>query len=487
MMISILRKQIADQYHLYNNQKSTTKEIKKMAKELSMEEKDLLKLLGVSNIAMYNCLKNNECSFYIQVYSKQELQEIEEKVKEDLKVIPRVNRKMIELIKERYRISSRDIRKFLGNNYAQYIRMEKQNKYLEIKWDDSQKEDKLKFRAEEKQKKECRNQITNTKKYRISKELIEKVAKTENVTVEIAGEILGLKKAILKNIMEKKQLTTKLIDKELQYRVAMLELDLKYMPNNGERYYPKEEMEFMSVVYELTIDDIFYYLSDGKVMYEVYLEAFKNNPNGVWIGKKGRLSNEYEEENHKVLDKYITYIAKNMCYQYFCCDDDGQDFRSEAFEDIIENGKFYEKNLCHDHEMLNKILIKRAQFAMRNYYNRLPKELGLTLTYEGKEYENAEILADDRYNPEICCLEDKYSFLNEIEPIHTEIVKDIFENVDFLIDYPQKYLSKRAGQNYMTKDEFEEKMDEIRAFILKSKTAKIDKQGKVIPMFYVDE
>lgn len=452
---------------------------------------------------------------------------------------------MLQLMKEKYRISSKDMRKILDLGYYHYNQAEKQNHYVQLeekkqsedskmiavkemikKWKTKETityksikniEEQYHFTMEEirntfhiskkdlkdlisgqkkkvkidlyseRDKQECRKRISNSKKYRASKKLIEQVAKQEKVSTKKAGEILGINQVCFKNLMEEKQLTTKIVDDSLKRQVEKIALDLKYLPNNGNRYYKPNEINFMGLFYKIPTDDMLYYLSSGKTTYETYQEALQNNPEGIWIGEKARLSNEYAEQNHNILNSYITRIAKNLCYQYACNYDDMEDFKSEAFEYILTNGGFYEKNLYHNPAKLNTTLIKNVQNVMKNYYTKQPKELGLTLQYGDKEYENMEALRDDRYNPEICCLEEKYSYLNKIEPLHVDIVREISQNNFFSIEYPKKCFSRIARKHNMTDEGFEEVMGEIRTFILKHKLAKETKDGRIISRFNVDE
>lgn len=490
---------------------------------------------------MYKCLKGIECNFYIKIYSQSEVEEIEKKIREELKMFPEVNGHMLEFVKEKYRVSPKDMRKILGAKYVDYSKAEKQDGYIKItaKEPQKQKEEIVKkwkhkdtitnksicnimkeyhltydevgeifglpkkeiqlIQTGQKKKvninlyseedrEECWKKIGNDKKYKSSKKIIEQIAKQEKISTQKVGKIFNITQNRLNKLMKEEQLTVRINNENLKKKVEKIAIDLKYLPNNGERYYKKDEIHFMAVFYQIQVDDFFYYLAKGKTEYDTYQEAFRNNPKGVWlIGKKIKLSNEYEEANHQFLEYCIGKTAEDLRIQYACNFADKEDFKSEAFEYILRNGGFYEKNLYYNPKRLNDTLVKNVAFVMRSYYARLPKELGLTLTYDGKEYENQELLEDNRYNPEICCLEEMYSYLDEIEPLHQSIVKDIKRNDWFVIDYPKQAFSKIARKHKMTNEMFGRTIEEIMAFVIKNQLVKITKDGKVISRFFVDE
>lgn len=138
-MTSILRTRIVEQYNLYNHQKLNTQDIKKISKERNIEEKDLLNLFEVSQVASNKCLKGIDCNFYITIYSPEEFQEIKEKIRKELAQFSRANGKMLELFKQKYRISSKDMRVILNAKYQSYKNAEEQNGYLKLTWQEDKK------------------------------------------------------------------------------------------------------------------------------------------------------------------------------------------------------------------------------------------------------------------------------------------------------------------------------------------------------------
>lgn len=68
-------------------------DIKKIAKEQNIEEKDLLKLLDVPKSSYYKVLKGKEFEFHIKIYSDEEFEEIEKKVKQGFNTFSEANRK----------------------------------------------------------------------------------------------------------------------------------------------------------------------------------------------------------------------------------------------------------------------------------------------------------------------------------------------------------------------------------------------------------
>lgn len=506
-----------------------------------MQESEILTLFEVKGNTRNKCLKGIECSFYIKIYSAIEFEEIKEKIKEELNLFPNVNGNMLQFIKEKYRISSKDLRSILKADYYRYNKAETKNAYLKLENDtyiEKQKEEiikkwknkdditiksirniieekKLTFEEigkileiskkdleelksdkikkvkidlqTEKEKQEYRQKIENGRKYKLSKKLVEQFAESEGMSIGKAGKILGIDSYKLKKLIEQKQLTIKASDHKLKNQVEKIALDLKYLPNNGNRYYKEDETNFMSLFYKINSDDIFYYLASGKTEYDTYKEALKNNPNGVWIGEKCRISNEYIERNYELLRKMILQIANKIIAIYNCNEFDKEDFVSEAFEYILRNGGFFEKNLYYDEEKLNFILTKNLSYIMQVYYKKQPKDFRIICYSNGVEYENEEILRDDRYNPELYLTENRYSYLKEIEPLHKKVVEELSRNKEFAINFPKKFFSRTARKYQMKEDEMEEVMGEIRAFILKNDLIKITKDGKIISMFYVDE
>lgn len=485
-MTSFILTKIVEKYNLYNHQKLNTQDIQEMSKDLKMDEKDLLTLFEVSQAAKNKCLKGIVCNFYINIYSTEELQKIKEKIRKELAQFSRANGKMIELFKQKYRISSKDMRNILNAKYQNYKKAEEQNKYINLKLTEN-KHDKKIEKIFEKDKQLCLKKISNSKKYNVSKKTIEQIVQEEKISIDKATEIFGIKKFRYKNLIAGKQLTVKVIDENKKKKIEKIKLDLKYIETNGERYYSQDEIALMSVIYEVSKDDMFFYLANGKTMYTTYSEALKNNPEGVWIGEKSRLSNNYIETNYKILNYYITQIAESVRFQYNCSYDDKEDFKSEVWENLIRTGGIYEKNLYYDSKFLNFTLIKNIKYIMMTYYKKKPYELSINLEYEGKEYENPKVFADNRYNPDMCFLEDTYSYLTQIEEIHANIVRDINKNSFFVIDHPKKFFTQIATKYNLTEEILEQTMSEIRAFILKNGLAKVDKNGRIISMLNVED
>ena len=112
-----------------------------------MQESEILTLFEVKGNTRNKCLKGIECSFYIKIYSAIEFEEIKEKIKEELNLFPNVNGNMLQFIKEKYRISSKDLRSILKADYYRYNKAETKNAYLKLENDtyiEKQKEEIIK-------------------------------------------------------------------------------------------------------------------------------------------------------------------------------------------------------------------------------------------------------------------------------------------------------------------------------------------------------
>lgn len=456
-MTSFLLRRIAEKYNLTNGQKLNTKAIRNIAKLECMQKKEVLQLLHVSSIATYKCLHNRDCNFYIYLYCREELEEIKEKVLRECQNLKHMNGNMIKLMMERYRLSDRDMREILGISYILYNRAKNENKavtvfcqipkdtnFIEIfeKWKKkdtvtrqdvkeiqdayrlSKKEIKEKFHISqkefkellegqietvkidlysEKEKYELKKKTNYQNKYRTSKRDIERFAEKEEVSFQKAGQILDINEKRLQKLAEEKQLTLKITGKNTKWKAERMLLDLKYNPIYGEHYYTLEELTLICNGYYLTIEDFFYYKTRSKVMYEMFLEAVQNNPKGVWIGSKTRISNEFIEENYTEIEKAIEKMAQNLCIQLKC--DYKDDFKSEAFVYLLETAGIFEKNLDYNPNLLIHTMLRGIKGVMLTYYQKIGKEWSLERKGKNGYYENAELLQDNRYNPEVCIID----------------------------------------------------------------------------------
>ena len=263
----------------------------------------MLKLFDVSVSSAWKCLKGTKCEFYIKIYTDSELQEIEMKIYEELKLLKKANGIMLNMIKKKYRVSSKEIRKIANVTKYTYSRAEKDNVYIKLKTEKVNLENELKGELySEEDRKKYSQKLDGKRRYRMTKKYIENICKEEKNSILDVGKMLGISKLKLSNLMENKQLTAKVKDMNQKKKVDRIAMDIKYLKENGERYYKQEEIDFFQVFYNVTIQDMLYYLSRGKTIYDTYIEALKNNPKGIWIGERARISNEYIEEQYDNLE-----------------------------------------------------------------------------------------------------------------------------------------------------------------------------------------
>lgn len=430
-----------------------------------------------------------DCHFYIHIFFKEELEEIKNKVIEELKGFNQINGNMIKLLKEKYHLSDRDMRDILGSGYALYkkaieenksiaISLKKENKlnYFEIfeKWKNkeeisyedvksiqeqyqlSQAEIQEVFQISKKNFKDLldgsvqkvkvdlysekdryliKKKVNLQEKYRVSKKDMERVAQNEGISVQRVGQILDVNQKCLKRLMDGKQLTLKISDKNTKWKVDRMLLDLKYNPIYGERYYTSDELKFICNHYKLDVKDFFRCITRGKVLYETFLEAEQKNPKGVWIGSKTRISNEFIEKNYEKMDKMIDAKARRKCAEWRC--DDKDDLKSEAFEHLLREGGIFERNLDYDEESLVMKLMSQTGGAMLKYHQENVTDWSLQLRGQNGDYENEEALQDNRYNPEVCLIKETYFHVKELDETCQNILKSLKYNDNFAIHYPK--------------------------------------------------
>lgn len=392
-----------------------------------------------------------DCHFYIHIFFKEELEEIKTKVIEQLKGLDQINGNMIKFFKENYHLSDLDMRDILGVGYILYKKVIEENKsiaislkqenklnYFEIfeKWKNKEEityEDvknieeqyqlslteiqevfqisKKKFKAlldgsiekvkvdlySEKDRYLIKRKVNFQEKYGVSKKDMERVAEDEGISVQKVGQILEVNQKCLKRLMDGKQLTLKISDKDTKWKVDRMLLDLKYNPIYGERYYTSGELKLICNQYWLDVKDFFRCITRGKVLYETFLEAEQKNPKGVWIGAKIRISNVFIEKNYERIEKMIDAKARRKCAEWKYEDKD--DLKSEAFEHLLREGGIFERNLDYDEESLLMKLMSQTGGAMLRYHQANVTNWSLEIRGQNGDYENEEALLDNRYNP----------------------------------------------------------------------------------------
>lgn len=128
-------------------------------------------------------------------------------------------------------------------------------------------------------------------------------------------------------------------------------------------------------------------------------------------------------------------------------------------------------------------------YSMKTHYLNLPKYESLYyISKEGIEYERQDIIAVDKYTPGIEEWSPEiFDYIDGVDDIHRNIMKDIGYNSHFVIEYPKKFFNRIASKYNLNRQLMEQTMGEIRSLIKQNNLIRIDKNGNVLPMFYVME
>jgi len=244
-------------------------------------------------------------------------------------------------------------------------------------------------------------------------------------------------------------------------------MDLKYLPEYGERAYTKKEIEKICKRYEVSIEDFITYVNGYKICYYENMEIIMRNKNGIWIGKTPYLSSDFVAKNYEFLRKRLEMIAKKIDNMY----DIGiqEELLDWGVDTVLKRGDI-EKNLSFDKERIINKLLYRAKFNMIDYAIKYLKrfktnsQIDNLMYYE--QYEKNNSIQQWLYPIKFTIIQ--RIILQEIIRRYNDIESRnaVLRNVYIKLD--------------MKKSEFYNELKNIQKLILDFKKAKIGSDGRII-------
>ena len=166
---------------------------------------------------------------------------------------------------------------------------------------------------------------------------------------------------------------------------------------------------------------------------------------------------------------------------------DKDDLKSEIWEEMLKTSGVFEKNIINEEKLIFYLKIP-ILFKMKKTYLDMPRYNKLYyINKDGVEYERTDISCQSDYTPGIddWCFE-VFDYIKDVEDIHVQIIREIKYNLNFVSEYPKNFYNRLAYKYKLSMQRLEEIMGEIRVLIEKNNLIKYDKNGYVLPMFYVE-
>jgi len=339
-----------------------------------------------------------------------------------------------------------------------------------------------------------KNELTN--KMRINLNLLELISKQENMIMKDLIFILGISYNSFYKLKNKVRnavflnFNRKLL--EIKDIVNMIKIELRYLPEYGDRFYVDKELEDICARWNITVNQFLEHIHSNPKHYKFNIQVLDNNKKGFWVGKVTQLSNSFVVRNNEKLNKKCKRIATIMSDHYKCAGY-REDFISIAYEKIIEIGGTVEKNFVFDENLQFNILGVKGKYAIINYYHKYCKDLYYEqfLIDNDTNEDTLNFLADNRYNPEKI-LEDNFGENNQttlfdVKDFHTRICEELMRNLE-IIDSDRKYGLKLVADNLgITEKYLEQNIDEMKIITEQNNTVKKYANGTYIPMYDMDE
>lgn len=155
--------------------------------------------------------------------------------------------------------------------------------------------------------------------------------------------------------------------------IKLIKLDLKYLPQYGDRMYKKAEIEEICQKYNVSLEDFLTYIYSYKICYYENSYILEMNEEGLWIGSKIPLSANFLEKYYELLCRKIEKIADSMINLY-SPKISKEELIDEGINCVLDHGKT-EKNLAFDESKIIGKLLFKARYKMLelviNSYNKI--------------------------------------------------------------------------------------------------------------------
>lgn len=335
-----------------------------ISKKYNIDEKTLsIDILGIT-LSSFNHIKSDRTRNAIILrgfLNDEELKKIKENILNVEKIEPytQIDYKKLQGLAEKYLINEKILAiDILGLTESQYWNM---------KYNHNMKAYVLKGDCKEKsleELRELRQKIFKQENLfvgqRISYEEIEKIQRKYDVNLNELLYMLGITKRAYFFIKRERKYSSIIKDMDKYFIAQILsEIIVK------ERYYTKSEIEQICKTNNISLQDFFDYIF-GKARYfghDTY-EKLLNNKGKIWIGARGKLSNEFVNRNINQIREIARKIS-NYIYYHFKSKNkklEKEDLEQEACVLIIETCGDLEKNF--DNDELERMIYLRIRIYM---------------------------------------------------------------------------------------------------------------------------
>lgn len=250
--------------------------------------------------------------------------------------------------------------------------------------------------------------------------------------------------------------------------IQMIKMDLKYLPQYGERLYTKEEIEKICTTYKVSIEDFLTYISRKRICYYGNFEIIQNNKKGLWIGKNPALSNKFLKENIVLLMEETKKQA-NIIVKRYCCNWMKENLINVGFYCIQQHGEI-ERNFSFNKDITIEKLIYKAKFKMLDEMIQYFKSIKYSYVIENMsnkiEEENNKI---EEWLGTV-----QFSLMQKI------IIDKICDNLEQILINKRETIYQICKNLNITINVFRKNIREIQMLLITSNKAKICKNGRVI-------
>lgn len=306
---------------------------------------------------------------------------------------------------------------------------------------------------------------------------LEKLVKKQPYDKEIILEVLGISKNQYEYLKNDKIKSISVSNYETKQRVELCLLDIENLHGYGKREYQLEELKNILDLYGLKVEEFIEYSSQKEIIRKMYKESLLNNKK-IQMNPKTRITNQFLEKNHEILEKKIKDKVTKFCIAHNCYQE-RDDYLQNSYEFILTEGGYITENMTHDVEEAIMLLGTRVKANLMKQYYQRPIELRIDINYQGKEIaeDQNKNYIDTRFSPE-----EILERQEEITELHRIIFQNIQRNLNFVSDLPEDFFNILAFELEIDTKEMEDLKKEMGLIILQNKLARLDKKGRIIQM-----
>lgn len=213
-------------------------------------------------------------------------------------------------------------------------------------------------------------------------------------------KLLGITRYKYNKMMKNDKYEINSIDVKAKHIVNLMKIDFKYIKKYGNRYYKIEELTEYCKERKITINQFAKYYSNNVKHYKFNKIVIEKSQKGFWIGGKLKLSEKFTNKNYIILYNRCVKLSNKMAHLLHC-----QNLKDEfcdiAICKIVEDGGVIVKTFYFDIKLMLNILMKKAKYAIFNYYRKENNRIIYYDEYENNYLEHTKLLTDSRYDPQL--------------------------------------------------------------------------------------